>query len=223
MSDDTEESSDEGVEAGEEDVVTPEDFEDVDEAELLPMHPENARKAASRKPQLMARERQGKALSLRLGGASYAQIAKECGYSSASGAWKAVQTASRLGVQEDASTLRQIQYERYNSMLLRLQPGIIEGEIGSINTAITLMDRINQLAGVLTPDGGVNVSDSNVVIINGDADEYKKRLMEMAGALPPANMQSKLQDVEASDSIVDVEGEDVTTHQEDNEDGNQEA
>ena len=165
--------------------LTPMDFEDVDESELLPMHPKHA-PGGSKTPQLIAQERRKKALALRLNGASYEEIAKQVGYKSAETCGAAIRDEIKKISREPANDLRAIQYERLNTMLLVLQPGVMAGDPRFVQTALSVMDRMNNLMGIAGEhEMEQKAGDNYLVVIDGAESEYIEALKQMAGAADP--------------------------------------
>jgi len=104
-----------------------------------------------------ARLRQAQALRLRMGGASFDDIARQLGYRSASGAYDAVQRCLRDVPKHDAEAYRSLNLERLNRLFLALFPD-------AITSATPLADRqraaaecraiiaeINKLVGAYAP------------------------------------------------------------------------
>lgn len=204
----TDETIEEAVESGIDLPPTPDDFVDVDEGDLLPMHPAHrSRKSAA--PQLNNKERRKRAVQLRLSGVSFPDIARECGYASAATASAAVRSEVKVLAREEAGELRSIQYERLNMMLLVLQPQVMVGDKGAINTALQIMDRINGLMGVTTENADPSKGGDNyLVVIQGDSDQYIEGLKQMAGYEVPESM---LPAQEIPANVVEVDAKDIHT------------
>lgn len=204
----TQEDTDVVVEADPNEAATPSDFEDVEDSELLPMYPAQAPK--SRTPTLMAKERRQRALALKLNGASYAQIAESLGYASANSAYQAIRTEILNTKQESAGELKAIQFERLNHMLLVLQPQVMTGDKGAIQTALSIMDRMNTLMGVVAGDGtAIAITNNNVIMIEGDEAQYIERLKELAGDSIPESMREELHRDAIHANVVESPPEDV--------------
>ncbi len=105
-----------------------------------------------------ARMRQGQALRLRIGGASFDDIARQHGYQTKGGAYSAVEAALRDVPKHDADAYRALNLDRLNRMFLALFPD-------SINQQSPLADRqraaaecraiiteINKLVGAYAPE-----------------------------------------------------------------------
>lgn len=105
-----------------------------------------------------ARLRQAQALRLRMGGASFDDIARQLGYQTKGGAYRAVEAALRDVPKHDAEAYRALNLERLNRMFLALFPD-------AITPATLLADRqraaaecraiiaeINKLVGAYAPE-----------------------------------------------------------------------
>lgn len=97
---------------------------------------------------LTALDKQRQALQLRIAGATYDQIAKEVGYTGASGAWKAIQSALKKTIQEPADELRQIELARLDRMMLSLWEKVREGHLGAMDRVIKIMQHRADLTGM---------------------------------------------------------------------------
>src|SRR5712692_5936332 len=78
---------------------------------------------------LALRERQAKALALRLEGCTYEEIANALGYRAKSAAFKAVQGALREVTREGAEAVRDLELRRLDAMLAVLWPLMQKGDI----------------------------------------------------------------------------------------------
>lgn len=120
------------------------------------------------------REKDRKALELRKAGASYELIAKQLGYADSSGAYKSVKRSMQSIISEPAEELRQVEYERLNQMLLSIWERVQLGELGAIDRALSIMDRIGRLYGLNAPQRteiDQRISQG-VMIVNGSKEEY---------------------------------------------------
>lgn len=153
------------------------------------------------KARLIAWERARKAMELRKAGASYSQIAQQCGYSSPSGAYQAVKRVMARIEQESTNELRKTQYERLNQMLLVMWPRVQGGDEQAIGTALRIMDKMDRLMGTEAPTKVETTSTSAVLVIDGDSDAYIENLKRMAGAVMPELPKSNDQD----DDILEAE------------------
>lgn len=162
------------------------------------------RKVTSRR-HIDVRERQGKALELRKAGATYAQIAEAVGYAHEQSAYKAVRKAMQAIVQEPSEELALLQQERLNHMLVILWPRIQGGEDTAINTALRVMERMDRLAGLDSGTGNLTInSQSNVVIVDGNSEEYIEGLKKMVQARIPQRppLEAPSEDPGVEDAII---------------------
>jgi len=118
-------------------------------AQLL-SHRRRARKALS-PAQLRSAEREKRALSLRLGGANFADIAAQLGYATPSGAYRAVERALERWGAEDAAHLRRIEFARMDVMTEKLWPLIESGDQDAMALYLKLADRRAKMAGLDAP------------------------------------------------------------------------
>jgi hypothetical protein len=136
-------------------------------------------------------EKTRRALALKLAGASYASIADSLGYSDASGARKAVMRGLESGMQENANELRQIHYGRLEHLLMLLWSDVNQKDLASMNTALSVMDRMTKLYGLDAPaELNINAGKETVIVADGGKDEYLKALKE-AGQIIEAELISE--------------------------------
>lgn len=98
------------------------------------------------------REREKRALKLRLRGATFRQIASEVGYANQGGAHKAVRRALAEVGQSERRDLYTLEMERLNDMLFRVWPTASNSDdpkhVSAINAVLAIMDKMNKLAGL---------------------------------------------------------------------------
>lgn len=197
------------------------DDEDVmeepgEEVEVLPMNPGQAprdRKASS-PDRIAAKEKRARALSLRLNGANYEQIAKACGYSSAKTASAAVRNEIKKITRDSAEDLLTLNIERLNTYLLILQPQTLQGDKGAIQISMSIIDRLMALGAPALGAGGspggpgaVGGGDNFLVVIEGDSAQYIERLQVMAAHKSPDTLQADAIDANVIDAEA-IEDED---------------
>ena len=126
------------------------------------------------KKSIEVREKDRQALELRKAGASYEVIAKQLGYADSSGAYKSIQRSMKTIIAEPTDELRTVEYERLNQMLLILWERVQQGELGAIDRALSIMDRISKMYGLDSPrKTEVNQTiTQGVMIVDGTKDEY---------------------------------------------------
>lgn len=167
---------------------------------------------------IMAKERQRKALEYRKAGMTYADIARQLGYSSPATASRAVKSALAFLVSEPAQELVMIELARLNHMLLTLWPKVSAGDERAIETSLRIMERLDRLTGVdeYTAPTPAHVTNNNVLVIEGDSEsEYIARLRKMVARtdpsvevmpeLEPATEDPQVEIIEASVEIEEAE------------------
>ncbi len=103
---------------------------------------------------IAAKERQKRALQLRMAGASFDQIAESLGYRSRSGAFKAVELAL-AGVPEPvAKVYKRVNLERLNRLLMSLwERAVGKGaDRRDIAQCLSIIAEMNKLVGAYEPD-----------------------------------------------------------------------
>lgn len=124
-------------------------------------------------------EKTRRAMALKLAGASYTAIAVQLGYSDASAARKAVLRGMKSSLQENAAELRKIHYSRLEHMLMLLWPDVNAKDLASMNTALSVMDRMERLFGLNASEKlEVSVGRETVILADGDKDNYIAALQE---------------------------------------------
>ena len=97
---------------------------------------------------LASHERKLQALELRKAGASYAAIAEQLGYRSASGAFAAVRAALRDTLREPAQEVRELELARLDAAQLALWRRVQSGEEKAIDRLLGIMKRRAELLGL---------------------------------------------------------------------------
>ncbi|MGH9895669.1 MAG: hypothetical protein ACREA0_27530 [bacterium] len=102
--------------------------------------------------ELITRERQKRALALRLRGATYRQIAAQVGYANQGGAHKAVKRALVEVGRDEAVALRKLEMERlheaFRGVWAKATDGTSPGNTKAIDTALKIMDKMDRLSGL---------------------------------------------------------------------------
>jgi len=126
------------------------------------------------------REKDRQALELRKAGASYEVIAKQLGYADSSGAYKSVQRSMKTIIAEPTDELRQVEYERLNQILLILWERVQHGELGAIDRALSVMDRISKMYGLDAPKQTEIKQQitQGVMIVDGSKEEYLQAIRQ---------------------------------------------
>jgi hypothetical protein len=131
---------------------------------------------------ISATEKQAKALALRKAGVSYVGIAEALGYSSGSGAFKAVSAGLKKTLQEPADELRKLELARLDDMLKAIASHVSAGSLTAIDRAIKIQERRAKLLGLDAPSrqdvtsGGEKLSAPIGVI----AVDYRTGLADLA-------------------------------------------
>jgi ABC-type sugar transport system ATPase subunit len=97
------------------------------------------------------RDREHKAVQLALAGATYETIAKECGYESKSGAWKAVNRMLARVDAENADALRTVEGSRLERLHLAHWPAALRGDVKAGALIVRIMERRSRLLGLDAP------------------------------------------------------------------------
>lgn len=104
------------------------------------------------------KQKQAQALSLRQEGHTYDEIARRVGFANAGGAYKAIRRALASIDYEEAQDLRNLQLERLEEFLRQLWPTAMDRrnprQLQAMNMAITVMEKMNRLAGLCRCDHG---------------------------------------------------------------------
>lgn len=98
-----------------------------------------------------ANQKAADAMTLRIAGATYQQIADKLNYADPSGAQKAVERAMQRTIQEPADQLRQLELERLDKLWLGIYPKASQGEPVLVDRAIKIMDHRAKLLGLYAP------------------------------------------------------------------------
>lgn len=165
---------------------------------------------------IKARQRQEQALTLRQTGVSYAQIAQQLGYASASGAHFAVQEAiKRLSI-EPAKDLVRVELARLDQMQALAWREMLNGDLNQIDRILRIMERRSRYTGLdqavesgtvnvtVEANGKVAVHQEGVLVINGSHEsEYVRGLAEAMGMTP--EQVAAMKPSEAEDPKVVVE------------------
>ncbi|WP_395243378.1 hypothetical protein ACGGZK_14725 [Agromyces sp. MMS24-K17] len=111
-----------------------------------------------------AREREAKALKLRILGYSYESVATELGFAHRSAARKSVQRALDAIPREAATELRELEFERLDMMQRALASAVVKGHLGAIDRMLRIMDMRAKLAGLYTEQHDTGIAEVKVVL-----------------------------------------------------------
>jgi transcriptional regulator len=133
-------------------------------------------------------KKRAKAFELRAKGYSYGDIAQELGYSSESGAYKAVREARRLAVTEPVAEILQIELATL-SMLQRKAIAALEaakdGNLIGIDEVLAVMKRRSALLGLDAPKQVYQQVDVHALTSDDRARRKEEILALLAEAEPP--------------------------------------
>lgn len=160
-----------------------------------------ATRASIRK--LSVEEKKRMALALRLSGSTYIQIARamDCDPSTARNYVVGIMKELQL---ETADNIKQVQFLRLEHMLMLNWPGVQQKNLGSMNMALSIMDRQTRLLGL---DSAMKVeigaSEGTTIDVAGDKDAFMKAL-EMGRVRVQDAIEAKKAEDEA-DEYIEVE------------------
>jgi oligoendopeptidase F len=100
---------------------------------------------------IAARRRQAQAVELRVAGASLDAIAAKLGYTSASAAYRAIETALQRTIQAPADSLRELELRRLDVLMLAIWNKARKGDLDAVDRAIRIIDRRAKLLGLDAP------------------------------------------------------------------------
>lgn len=97
--------------------------------------------------------REARAVELLMAGRDYDHIAAELGYSSRSGAWRAVQRALRKRREEVAGEYLTLELDRLDALQCALWDDAIAGDPKAVEGVLKIIDRRCELLGLVSPKG----------------------------------------------------------------------
>lgn len=101
---------------------------------------------------LSAAEKRQRALQLRIGGATYDQIAQQTGFTNRGSAYRAVSQALRDIPREAADELRQVELERFDAIQIRLMQKLGQGDLTVVPNLLRLAEQRARLLGLNKPE-----------------------------------------------------------------------
>jgi hypothetical protein len=165
------------------------------------------------KRDMSSAERTRRAMSLKLAGASYAQIALNLGYHDASGARKAVQRGMKNALHETSGELKKIHYGRLEHMLMLLWADVNNRDLASMSAALAVMDRMERLYGLNAAEKiDVTTGTNTVILADGDKDSYINALREAGKRLAIDVSSSSPQDEEDDEDDEDTQDSSIDSH-----------
>lgn len=127
-------------------------------SELASTHPhpnlcDTTPMAVTASPKAQALHREARAVELLMAGRDYDQIAAELGYSSRSGAWRAVQRALRKHREEVAGEYLTLELDRLDVLQAALWDAAMNGDPKAVEGVLKIIDRRCELLGLVPPKG----------------------------------------------------------------------
>lgn len=109
--------------------------------------------AVTASPKAQSLHREARAVELLMAGRDYDQIAAELGYSSRSGAWRAVQRALRKRREAVAGEYLAFELDRLDTLQCALWDAAINGDPKAVDGILKIIDRRCELLGLVSPKG----------------------------------------------------------------------
>jgi hypothetical protein len=144
---------------------------------------------SDRRIEILDRDR--KALELRKAGANYAQIAREIGLDTESGAAKAVKAALDDVIREPAMDVLVLELSRLDVLLLGCWQKAKNGDVQAIDRALRIMERRAAYLGIDAPKKTATDFDGSVTVTNGAHEELLARIamLTITAAKSPSDPQ----------------------------------
>lgn len=131
----------------------------------------------ARKVKVEVIERERKVLEMRRGGLTFDLIAKRLGYSGASGAFNAYQTACKRILVPEVDNLRLIETERLDIAQSAIWSNVLRGDVQSIITLLKIMERRARLLGLDMP------TRAQIEVTHYDSDTIDAEVIRLATLL----------------------------------------
>jgi hypothetical protein len=97
---------------------------------------------------LQALEKQRQAVTMRIAGASFDDIAEALGYASRAGAHKAIMTAIQSTLPEPVEAVRQLELNRLDRLWLAVWPAALQGNPQAVEACLKIMKRRAEFEGL---------------------------------------------------------------------------
>lgn len=137
---------------------------------------------------IAAREKEGKALQLRLNGETLADIAKQVGYRDHTGAKAAIERAMvRLGKPEKAEEMRELEIRRLDRFLVSICRAIetmpnLSDQLAAMDRGLKIMERRAKMCGLDAAEKHQDIPYEANRVAGMDPKEWAtKRLRQMTG------------------------------------------
>src|SRR5689334_3583077 len=98
-----------------------------------------------------AAQKQLKALELRRAGAGFDKIAQQLGYSSAGGAYKAVQAGIKKLLREPGESVRKLELDRLDRLMVAIWLKAMNGDLGALDRVLKIIDKRCAIEGLNAP------------------------------------------------------------------------
>ena len=132
-------------------------------------------------------EREAEVLRLRRGGLTFDLIAKELGFSHASGAHKAYVNACKRIIVSDVEEIRSVEAERLDIAQSAIWAKVLRGEIPAVQTLMRIMERRARLFGLDAPTKAqVDITTYDT----GTIDAEVQRLVALLDSQPKNSMDT---------------------------------
>lgn len=134
--------------------------------------------------QIANEKRREQAVELRLSGATFQQIAQQCGYTDKSSAWEAVRRAVRRIGREQAEELFDADMARLDKLLMAVWPKAMKGDLHAVDRVLSIMQRRARMLGyegvTITTEQSSATADTSVPslaeLLGTDAGELEQRM-----------------------------------------------
>lgn len=136
--------------------------------------------------ELTAKEKQRRAVILKLAGHTYETIAQQAGYGSAAAARNAIKAALERDHSYQVAELKAQMHARLEHMMTLLWPDVNQKKLPEMHMALAIMDRLERLHGLNTAQvleiGPVNNGPKGILTIGGAKDELIEGLKRASQA-----------------------------------------
>lgn len=133
-------------------------------------------------------QRREKAIQLRLAGATFDQIAEQCGFTDRSSAYAAVRRGVQRIGREQAEELFDVDNARLDRLLMAVWPKAMQGDLAAVDRVLAIMQRRARMLGydgvgitmqtqVTTDDGKQQITLAEV--FGSNSPEIQQRLARM--------------------------------------------
>jgi DNA-binding transcriptional MerR regulator len=139
---------------------------------------------------ILRRQKAQDAIKLRIAGHSLDEIREQLDYKTRRDVLNAIIKEIKASGREPAEQAREIELQRLDHMLERLQPGIDKGDVRAVSLGIAISDRRANLMGLDKPPEGRN--DTRTIQISITRSDLPKHE-------PPKMLEGQFREIEAPD------------------------